>query len=50
MRRGECRVERAEKNMKRKITVLTLCALFFAYCLPASAQLAGKVPRIGFLD
>ena len=36
--------------MKRKITVLTLCATFFALCLPADAQQAGKVPRIGFLD
>jgi len=33
--------------MKRKITVLTLCAMLFALCYPASAQQEGKVPRIG---
>ena len=36
--------------MKKKITVLTLCAMLFALCFPAQAQQAGKVPRIGFLD
>src|SRR5215475_4217567 len=36
--------------MKRKITVLTLCALLFAISLPAGAQQAGKIFRIGFLD
>ena len=47
----ECRVERAEKNMKKKITVLTLCAMLFAFCVPADAQqTAGKIPRIGFLS
>jgi putative ABC transport system substrate-binding protein len=35
--------------MKRKITVLTLCAMLFALCYPVEAQQAGKVPRIGFL-
>jgi len=35
--------------MKRKITVLALGALFFAFCLPAQAQQAKKVPRIGYL-
>jgi putative tryptophan/tyrosine transport system substrate-binding protein len=39
-----------EKHMNKKITFLTLCALLFALCLPAEAQQAGKVPRIGFLD
>jgi putative ABC transport system substrate-binding protein len=46
-------VERTEKNMNRKITVLTLCTMLFAFCSPADAQQAGKVPkvpRIGFLD
>jgi putative ABC transport system substrate-binding protein len=43
-------VERAEKNMKRKITVLTLCVMLFALCVSAEAQQTGKVPRIGFLD
>jgi putative ABC transport system substrate-binding protein len=50
MRRDECRVERAEKNMTRKITVLTLCALLPALCASAEAQQAGKIFRIGFLD
>jgi putative ABC transport system substrate-binding protein len=55
MRRGrvssvECRVERAEKNMKRKITMLTLCAMLLALCSSASAQLPKKVARIGYLS
>jgi putative tryptophan/tyrosine transport system substrate-binding protein len=36
--------------MKKKITVLTLCAMLFALCASAEAQQPGKVPRIGFLD
>src|SRR5215831_11578856 len=36
--------------MKRIITVLTLCAMLFALCLPASAQQPKKVPRIGYLS
>src|SRR5262245_18608736 len=36
--------------MKRKITVLTLCAMLFALCASAEAQQSKKVPRIGFLD
>jgi putative ABC transport system substrate-binding protein len=43
-------VERADKNMNRKITVLALCAMLFALCSSASAQQTGKVLRIGFLD
>jgi len=39
-----------EKYMKKKITLLTLCAMLFALCSFAQAQQAGKVPRIGFLD
>lgn len=35
--------------MKRKITVLTLCAMLFALCVSAEAQQPGKIPRIGFL-
>ena len=35
--------------MKRKITVLTLCALLLALCLSAEAQQPTKVPRIGYL-
>jgi putative ABC transport system substrate-binding protein len=46
----ECRVERAEKNMKRKITVLTLCAMLFAHCVSAEAQQPKKIPRIGYLS
>jgi putative tryptophan/tyrosine transport system substrate-binding protein len=36
--------------MKRKITILTLCAMLFALCVPAKAQQPAKVPRIGFLS
>ena len=35
--------------MKKKITVLSLCAMLFALCVSAEAQQAKKVPRIGFL-
>ncbi len=38
-----------EKNMKRKITVLTVCSMLFALSYSASAQQPKKVPRIGFL-
>ena len=44
-------MERARENMKRKITVLTLCAMLFALSLSAEAQQATKkIPRIGFLS
>jgi putative tryptophan/tyrosine transport system substrate-binding protein len=36
--------------MKRKITVLALCAMLPALCASAEAQQPKKVPRIGFLD
>ena len=36
--------------MKRKITVLTLCAMLFALCSSAEAQQPKKVPRIGYLS
>jgi len=36
--------------MKKKITVLNLCAILFALCLLAQAQQPTKVPRIGFLS
>jgi putative tryptophan/tyrosine transport system substrate-binding protein len=36
--------------MKRKITVLTLCALLLALCASAEAQQPKKVPRIGYLS
>jgi hypothetical protein len=35
--------------MKRKIAVLTLCAMLLAVSFPAEAQQQGKVPRIGIL-
>jgi putative ABC transport system substrate-binding protein len=38
-----------EKDMKRKITVLTLCTMLFALCASAAAQEPKKVARIGFL-
>jgi hypothetical protein len=40
-------VEKAEKDMKRKITVLTIYAMLFALSVSAAAQQAGKIPRIG---
>src|SRR5262245_24125210 len=49
MRKDECRVERAERNMKKKITVLTLCALLSALSFSAGAQQPKKIPRIGYL-
>jgi putative ABC transport system substrate-binding protein len=40
-----------ENHMKKKITVLTLSAMLFAFCSSAQAQQpAGKIPRIGFLS
>jgi ABC-type uncharacterized transport system substrate-binding protein len=39
----------AGKDMKRKITILALCAMFFALCVPVWAQQPKKVPRIGWL-
>ena len=42
-------MERAGKNMKRKITVLTLCTLLFALCGSVDAQQPKKIPRIGYL-
>ena len=36
--------------MKKKITVLTLCAILFALSLPAEAQQPKKIPRIGYLS
>jgi len=51
VRKGEWQVDRGrEKDMKKKITVLTLSAILFALCGSVDAQQTGKVPRIGFLD
>jgi putative ABC transport system substrate-binding protein len=36
--------------MKKKITVLTLCAMLFALCAFAEAQQLKKIPRIGYLS
>jgi putative ABC transport system substrate-binding protein len=36
--------------MKRKITIITLCAMLFALCSFAQAQQPTKVPRIGYLS
>ena len=36
--------------MKRKTTILALCAMLFALCLPVAAQQPKKVPRIGYLS
>jgi len=38
-----------EKDMKKKITVLTLCAMLFALCSSAEAQQPTKIPRIAYL-
>jgi ABC-type uncharacterized transport system substrate-binding protein len=38
-----------EKNMKRKIIVLTLTAMVFVLCVSAEAQQPTKVPRISYL-
>src|SRR5262245_7886821 len=35
--------------MMRKITVLTLCAVLLALCVPVEAQQPKKTPRIGYL-
>jgi putative ABC transport system substrate-binding protein len=36
--------------MKKKITILTFCAILLALCLSAQAQQTAKIFRIGFLD
>jgi putative tryptophan/tyrosine transport system substrate-binding protein len=46
----ECPVDGdREKDMKRKITVLTLCAMLLVLCVSAEAQQQAKVPKIGLL-
>jgi putative ABC transport system substrate-binding protein len=39
----------AEKNMKKKLTVLALCPMLLAFCFAAEAQQPGKIFRIGIL-
>ena len=41
--------QRQTKDMKRKITVVVLCAMLFALCHPVEAQQPTKIPRIGYL-
>jgi putative tryptophan/tyrosine transport system substrate-binding protein len=36
--------------MKKKVTVLTLCAMLFALCSSSDAQQPGKIFRVGYLD
>jgi putative tryptophan/tyrosine transport system substrate-binding protein len=36
--------------MKKKITVLTLCAMLLVLCVSAQAQQPGRIPRIGFVS
>src|SRR5512132_3965930 len=36
--------------MKKKITILTLCAMLLALCGSVYAQQTGKIFRIGYLD
>jgi putative ABC transport system substrate-binding protein len=47
---GVRRKARGARDMKRKITVFTLCAILFALSYPAEAQQTGKIARIGYLD
>ena len=42
-------MERAERNMKREITGITICSVLLALCFPAEAQQPKKILRIGFL-
>ena len=41
---------RGKKLMRKNVLRLTLCALLYAPCVPAEAQQAKKVPRIGYLS
>jgi putative ABC transport system substrate-binding protein len=43
-------MKHSKKDMKKKITVLALCAMLFALSLPATAQQPKKIPRIGYLS
>jgi putative ABC transport system substrate-binding protein len=54
VRRGECQVSSDEwfgmkKNMKKKLTVIALCAMLFALSVNVEAQQPAKVHRIGYL-
>jgi putative ABC transport system substrate-binding protein len=43
-------IETEKKDMKKKITVVTLCAMVFALRGSIEAQQPTKIPRIGFLS
>jgi putative tryptophan/tyrosine transport system substrate-binding protein len=43
-------MKNSKRDMKKKITVLALCAMLFALSYSASAQQTGKTFRIGYLD
>jgi putative tryptophan/tyrosine transport system substrate-binding protein len=53
---GECQassdewIDTKKKDMKKKITILTLYTMLFALCGSATAQPTGKIFRIGYLD
>lgn len=49
LRRGSSDEWREQRNMKRKITALSFCAVLLALCVSAAAQQPAKVPRIGYL-
>jgi putative ABC transport system substrate-binding protein len=36
--------------MRKPITVITLCAVVLALCVPTNAQQTGKVTRVGYVD
>src|SRR4030095_14808433 len=38
------------KDMRKQITVITLCAVVLALCVSTHAQQPGKIFRIGYLD
>jgi ABC-type uncharacterized transport system substrate-binding protein len=38
-----------ETTMKKKITILTLCAMLFALCVSAQAQEPARIPRVVWL-
>jgi putative tryptophan/tyrosine transport system substrate-binding protein len=42
--------KKSKKNMNRKITVVSFCAMLFALCSSAAAQQPTKVTRIGYLS
>ena len=49
IRVNSAKIDKKAENMKKKITVLTLCAMLFALSVSAQAQQPTKIPRIGYL-